>query len=563
MLFIVLAQTAYLVVLGFSNDLAALLPPQAVAEQTNVSHMGLWTWGNALRVLLPWNLPVLAAAFQSMVAVGMFRLTAPHRDPLPEGEGDPAAAEGKRRNRSLQGGPALPHDRLNWAADWRRFGPAGLMLVAAVALTLSPVQPDLKGRRIVAYDDGTIDWSTTDPGTVPPGRLPRYGLLPALVESLGGEFLRSRDLADLHDADVLIVVPPRSAVRLAAARAATAESIPDDIQSRICRYVFIGGRMIVAGEPETRLGVKENVLNALLAPTAMSFRDDTANSLTERWEDNLQSAPCAATASSYPGRSDFSLDRAVSIRAGWPAGPLLVGRWAWDELGTDPDRPQALSYSPGNHLGDLVLAAQQNVRLGTVVALGSAACLGNDGIPFSYPFIGPLLSTLAARQSTPLAWWRQMVGVAAGGAAIALLLRRFEPLPVAAAAVALALAMLACSRLNNARAELLPAGDKTAARPIIYVDGSHLEAMGKDPWGENGIGRFTRVLAHNGYLPLVAPIFAAAIESGGHVDFDCAREGLQRRRNRRRARIRHAGRFLPEHGRLAGRRAQPRVAGKS
>ena len=63
---------------------------------------------------------------------------------------------------------------------------------------------------------------------MPPGRLPRYGLLPALVESLGGEFIRSRDLADadLQGADVLIVLPPRSAdnsVRNA--------SIPDDIRN--------------------------------------------------------------------------------------------------------------------------------------------------------------------------------------------------------------------------------------------------------------------------------------------------------------------------------------------
>ena len=127
------------------------------------------------------------------------------------------------------------------------------MIVAAVAMTFSPVKPDLKGRRIVAYDDGATDWSTTDPGTVPPGRLPRYGLLPALVESLGGEFIRSRDLADadLQGADVLIVLPPRSADSWRR----TTRSIPDDIRKRIWRYVSAGGRMIVAGEPETSLGV--------------------------------------------------------------------------------------------------------------------------------------------------------------------------------------------------------------------------------------------------------------------------------------------------------------------
>ena len=509
LLFIVLAQSAYLVVLAFSHDLTALLPPQVTPTYTDISYLGVWTWGNAIRTLLPWNLPVLAAVFQCLVAVGMFRLTVwqatPHDLPS-ETEDDSAATEGRRRNRSLQGGPALARDWRNPQTNWRRFGPAGLLIVAAVAVTLTPVKPDLTGRRIVAYDDGTTDWGTTDPGSVPSGRLPRFGLLPALVESLGGQFVRSRRLADadLHGADVLIVLPSQSSDKMAR------PSLAGDIGNQVWRYVSGGGHLIVAGDLETNGGVEENVLNPLLAPTAMSFRDDTANSLTERWEDNLQSAPHAATAGSDPGRSHFSLDRAASIRVRWPAGPLLVGRWGWDELGADPDRPAALPYSPGNHLGDLVLAAQQNVGQGTVVVLGAAACLSNDGIPFSYTFTAPLLSALAANQTTPLAWWRQFLGLAAGGAAIVLLFRGFEPLRMAAATVALALAVMGCNLLSNAKAELLPSGTKSAARPIIYVDGSHSEAMGKDPWSENGIGRLMRVLASNGYLPLVAPDLSPA-----------------------------------------------------
>ena len=262
-LFIVLAQTAYLVVLAFSHDLTALLPPQVFTKANGISHLGTWTWGNAIRTLLPWNLPVLAAVLQCMVAAGMFRLTAWQAmpDDLPnETNENSAAVEGKRRNRSLQGGPELPGARWNAAANWRRFGPAGLLIAAAVAITLSPVKPDLKGRRIVAYDDGATDWSTSDTGMAP-----HYGLLPALVESLGGQFLRSRDLAeaDLRGADVLIVLPPRSADNSAAENA----SIPDDIRNRIWGYVFAGGRMMVAGEPETSLGGEENVLNALLEPT--------------------------------------------------------------------------------------------------------------------------------------------------------------------------------------------------------------------------------------------------------------------------------------------------------
>ncbi len=503
-LFILLAQTTYLVILAFIPDVVALLP-QTMPKYDDLSHLGIWTWGNAMRTLLLWNLPLVAALFQCTVAAGMFATTTWHAPPtdLPgDSEANPSAAEGKRRNRSLQDETALKgNGRRQWA-DVRRWGPAGLLLLAAVTLTLSPVKPDLTGRRIVAYDDGATDWSAADPGAVPPGHSPRYGLLPMLVQSLGGQFIRSRDLADaaLQDADLLLVLPSRSA-----ADAAALASIPDDVSERITRYVSAGGRLIVAGEPETSPGVRENALNALLDFTAMSFRDDTANSLTERWEDNLQSASRAATASSCPGTNHFSFDRAASIRTRWPAGPLIVGRWAWDELGSDPERPEALPYAPGNHLGDLVLAAQQNVGRGTVVVLGSASCMSNDGIPFSYTFTGPLLAALAANHSTPLAWWRQVLGLAAAGAAIVLLYRHVEPLGIAAAGLALALAMIACNLFNNARPELLPAGPKAGGPPIIYVDGSHLEAMGRDPWGENGIGRLMRVLADSNYLPLVAP----------------------------------------------------------
>ena len=86
-----------------------------------------------------------------------------------------------------------------------------------------------------------------------------------------------------------------------------------------------------------------------------------------------------------------------------------------------------------------------------------------------------------------------------------LLFRRFDALRTALAALALAAAVLTCSVVNDASSRLLPTGVKGTAWPVVYVDGSHLGAMGNDPWGENGIGRLVQVLAHNNYLPLVAP----------------------------------------------------------
>ena len=81
------------------------------AKFDDVSHLGIWTWGNALRALLPWNLPLLAAVFQCVVAVGMFRLTAWHSDSphdLQSGSGanSPPPRRAGVEVRSLQGGPA-------------------------------------------------------------------------------------------------------------------------------------------------------------------------------------------------------------------------------------------------------------------------------------------------------------------------------------------------------------------------------------------------------------------------------------------------------------------------
>ena len=300
--------------------------------------------------------------------------------------------------------------------------------------------------------------------------------------------------------------------------------MPYEIRETIWSFVKAGGGLVVAGEPEAGTGAGDNALNELLAPTAMSFRDDTANSLTERWECNLLASPCAATATSRPGRSSFGFDRAASVHAAWPAAPLLVGRWCWNELGSDPTRLEAesnpprlaaLPYSQGDRLGDLVLAAEKNLGQGRVVVLGDATCLSNDGIPFSYTFVGPLLAALAQKDATPLAWWRQLAALAAAAAAVALLFHRFEPLRLTMAAIVLALAATACGELNDATAMVMPATGNQ--RPVIYVDGSHLEAMGKDPWREDGTGRFMRVLAESDYLPLLAPDLAAARLKGARM----------------------------------------------
>ncbi len=216
---ILAAQTIYLVVLACAHDLAATLPPRTRVITSDTSHLGLWTWSNAVHTMLPWHLPLLAMILQTAVAVIMIRSvswpvsieeTAPEKTNT-EKTGEAASAKRRdRRERRIIDNPVVDSNSIRPQTAWLRFAPAGLLLLTAAAVGIAPVKPDLTGRRVVAYDDGTIDWTTSDPGNVPPGLSQRYGLLPALVASLGGEFVVSKDLnaGDLRDAAVLIVLPP-------------------------------------------------------------------------------------------------------------------------------------------------------------------------------------------------------------------------------------------------------------------------------------------------------------------------------------------------------------------
>ena len=327
------AQTVYLVALALTHDLVSLLPPPSRPLITPAAHMGVWTWSDAVRTVLPWHLPVLTAILQTAVAVLMFSLT-----PWPAAAGDAAteianaSAETRRRDRRIIGNTADASEKVRPQPAWLRFAPAGLLVVVAAAATLAPVKPDLAGRRIVAYDNGSLDWTTTDPGNVAPGLAQRYGLLPALVASLGGEFAVSKDLGagDLRDADVLVVLPPGASSK-------PGGEMPYEIRQTIWAFVKVGGGLIVAGEPDTRTGAGDNALNELLAPTAMSFRDDTANSLTERWECNLLASPGAATATSRSWAEQFRHRPCRKRSRGMAGGAAAGGPLVLERAGQRPD----------------------------------------------------------------------------------------------------------------------------------------------------------------------------------------------------------------------------------
>ena len=74
-----------------------------------------------------------------------------------------------------------------------QFGPPLLAVAATLLVALAINQSDLKGKTIVAYDKGYLNWLKPEYDSPIDGL---YGMLPMFVESLGGKFVKSKDLSE-------------------------------------------------------------------------------------------------------------------------------------------------------------------------------------------------------------------------------------------------------------------------------------------------------------------------------------------------------------------------------
>ena len=500
----------YLIVLSYANKLLAALPAVVVPQASDNDRLGVWAWGNAARTLIPWNLPLLAGVIQATIAAAMFRWATwmPVLQPV-KGAAARDKAPGARTPTSNPSPLAL--------------GPVLLAIFIPVLTALSLSSSDLGGKRIVAYDQGhQVDWPKSgvrgeglgvrglgnrDPSPQPltPNPSPPipnlYSMLPRFVESLGGRFVVSPELSeqDLAAADVLLLLHPD-------------KPWPEERLERVWEFVRGGGSLLLVAEPQIHEDDSNSSFNDVLEPTAMRVRYDTAVSATGRtisrrgsWENSLEPSAHPAAAGIGDRRNRFGVLLASSICIGWPACPVLVGRFGYSEPGSDALATLEFQYDRGEKLGDLVLAAEQPMGRGRIVVLADALSLHDEVSANAYTFTGRLLGYLANKPAGPQAWWRQLLGFLAIAGLIGLLAWRADASVVAAGAGLLAVSLVCCTATSNWASRVLPDGRDHSPNNLAYIDASHMEAYSSDTWGEEGIGGLTRVLIRNGYLPLLLP----------------------------------------------------------
>lgn len=494
---IVIAQFAYLTVLAHSENLLAALPNMVLPAESGVSHVGLWTWSDGLRMLIPWNLPLLAVAIHGAIAAVMFRWAT--WLPVVELDQKQLKKLKEKEEREEVPGSVLAADMLS------RFGPPLLAVAATLLVALGLNNSDLKGKNIVAYEKGYLDWLKPRYDSQIEGL---YGMLPVFVESLGGKFSTSKELSeqDLDAADVLVLLHPD-------------EPWSKETLERVWKYVRRGGSLLLVADPVIHEGNSASSFNDVLRPTAIEVRYDTAVTRTGNWEQSYQPLAHPTTAGLGDSRNHFGFELGSSIRTRWPARPVLVGRWGWSDPGSDAagaggtpsEGTEPLgnsSYNAGEPLGDLVLAAEQPLGQGRVFVLGGTSPLRNEMLANAYPFVGRVLSYLAHKPSSPQDLWRQLLGLAAMLAIAALLAMHPKAWQLMVTSVVLSLSLACCTAAGHWSGRVLPdgrAGGPNALNNVAYIDASHLEAYSSDLWANHGVAGLLRTLMRHGYLPLLAP----------------------------------------------------------
>jgi hypothetical protein len=463
----------YLIVMSYTQQLlAGVAEPAAQAG---------WSWAALFHKAIPWNLPVLACVIHLLTVSAMFRW--------------PAGPEETEQNYIKA---SAAHTRKQYIM---RFGAPVLAILIPVIIALYPGKPDLRGKKIVFYEKGFLNWLKPAHGQY--GRLSSgmYGMLPVFIESLGASSLISPDLSDkdLQDADALVLL------------------FPDDPWAegqleRIWDFVHRGGSLLVMGEHTTRDENGNNRFNEVLEPTSIRVEFDSGTFTVGGWLQSYEAIAHPATTGIPDERNQFGVVIGASLETNWPARPLLIGRWGWSDMGDEGSGRAMMGnghYDSGEKLGDLILAAEQPLGKGRVIAFGDTSGLTNGINVSSHVFNSQLFGYLAGGKRNAHPIWRQILGILGCGLLMGLLIRQRGEGRIILITLCLAGSLAASTAISHSASEILPDGRYKLPNNLAYIDTSHLEANSGESWRPEGIGGFILTLMRNGYLTLSLPELTA------------------------------------------------------
>jgi hypothetical protein len=278
---------------------------------------------------------------------------------------------------------------------------------------------------------------------------------------------------------------------------------------RIWAFVRGGGSLLVLGEHTTRERDGTSRFNEALEPTEMRVAFDSATFAVGGWLQSYETIIHPATAGIPDDLNQLGVVIGASIEAGWRARPIIVGRWGWSDIGDEGSSSRAMMgndlYDPGERLGDILLAAEQPLGKGNIVAFGDTSSLTNGINVGSHVFTSRLFTCLAGDSARAFARWRMALSLLLAVAIVVLLIRYLSLQAITIVAVGLAASFAVSVAITSRTWSVLPDGRRHSPNNLAYIDASHVEANSGESWRGDGVGGLVLTLMRNGYITLSLP----------------------------------------------------------
>jgi hypothetical protein len=507
------AQLVYLALLAALPPWIGHAPPVVTPAigQGPIGQAPPLTWQQIGGYLVPWNLPALAALLQAFVAAGILSSS----------------------TRPANGARVAPPDislepKPSTRALWRT--PAAIGITAAILLPMCDslwlARADLEGKKIVFYEKGFLNW--LKPNHNEYGRLGggMYGMLPPYLRTLGADPLVSPDLSedDIRGAAAVVLLFPDEKGALS-----------EEHLARLEKFVRAGGTLMVVGD-HTQHDDKDhlpagdrphNQFNVVLGRmTSMYIPFDSASFQIGGWLQSYETIAHPTTIGMRDDRNQFGVVIGASVRPGWWGQPLIVGRWGFADPGDAGSEAAMMGnrlYDPGEKLGDLILAAEQRVGRGKVVAFGDTSSFSNGINVGAHVFTSRLFPYLANGSGVARPPWRQFFTLLFAAAVFWALWRQRSMLAQASTLAALAASLALCSAVSSAQAGVLPDGRRAVNVPfavtpnnLAYIQSSNLEDKSEESWRADGVAGLALTLMRNGYVTLnLQDLTQARLERAG------------------------------------------------
>lgn len=313
----------------------------------------------------------------------------------------------------------------------------------------------------------------------------RFGLLPRILRKYGWEIRqisRAELATSLNDVSVLCVPNPRS-------------SPSPQEQLAIHRFLQAGNAMLVLGD-HTDIGHIRKPLNDFLQATSIRFNYDCAIDYVPdgRWTCGLR----GAMQPSFWGATnqDFHISVGASLATADAAKVLVNGDRGFSDKGdstTGISQLGDMTYNPGERLGGVTLAAEEQVGNGRVVVFGDTSGFQDATVSFDHRWVAGFFDNLRSRRAIFPNSPKSLAVLTLLAALVGTFLLRRAPI--------FPLAWLAVGFASLALAAWTPVPRTPDLRNTVAIDMSHLPRV-QTPNEGTELFRFTETITRSGSISL-------------------------------------------------------------